>query len=312
MPFYNVAPYLARSLESLAQQRFTDFEAILVDDGSDDGCSDIAEELANRDSRFTIIRQSNTGPGPARNRAIARAKGTYLTFADGDDEVPIDAYASMVASLERTGSDIACGRVLRFVGDEPPFFSPLHEDIGMTAAARTHITRYTALVANRTMWNQMYRKAYWDRHGFKFDAVLYEDIAVSAEAHARAGAVDVLSEIVYQWRMRAPHEAKSITGGFGQPDNVIALMNAVARTNAVLHELAPAAKPAHDRLVIKYDFDAVLTAIPSANAEQRAQILTQVEKCVATFDELSTADVPAEDLERYSRVLALLDHASLV
>jgi CDP-glycerol glycerophosphotransferase len=306
MPFYNVSPYLKRSLGSLERQRFTDFEAILIDDGSEDDSGVIADEFASRDPRFTVIRQSNTGPGPARNRAIALARGKYLTFADGDDEVPPGAYESMVASLERSGSDIACGRVLRFVGDETPFLSPLHEEIGKTAATRTHITRYTALVANRTMWNQMYRKTFWDKHGFRFDAVFYEDVAVSAEAHARAEAVDVLSEIVYQWRMRAPHEPKSITGPFGHPANVIALITAVARTNAVLHELASAAKPAHDRLMLKYDFDAVLTAIPAATAEERALIMAQVDKCVATFANIDPGEVPAEDWDRYTRILDLL------
>lgn len=306
MPFYNVTPYLAGALESIRQQRFTDFEAVLVDDGSTDGSAGIAADFADRDPRFRVIRQENTGPGPARNRGIAAARGVYLSFADGDDEVPPEAYGSMIGALERSGSDIACGRVLRFVGDEPPFLSELHEEIGKVAATRTHITRYHALVANRTMWNQMYRRAFWDEHRFGFDPVLYEDIAVSAEAHARAGSVEVLSDIVYRWRMRAPHEATSITGAFGRPDNVLALMNASARTNAVLLELAPAAKPAHDRLMIKYDFEAVLIALPQADSETRKMILASVGECVATFGSDVTDGIPVEDRDRYAQIVALL------
>ncbi|MEU8263455.1 glycosyltransferase family 2 protein [Micromonospora sp. NPDC048999] len=309
MPFYNVRPYLARALESLRMQRHTDFEAILVDDGSTDGSSTIAAGFADRDPRFHVVRQENTGPGPARNRGIAEARGTYLAFADGDDEVPPEAYASMIRSLETTGSDIACGRVLRFVGEEPPFLSELHEEIGRTAAGRTHITRYPALVANRTMWNQMYRRAFWDDHRFGFDAVLYEDIAVSAEAHARASSVDVLADIVYRWRMRTAQETTSITGAFGHPDNVLALMNAVARTNAVFLELAAAAKPAHDKLMIRYDFEAVLVALPQAGPETRKMILSRVEECVATFPAGIADDLPAELQDRYAQIRALLADA---
>ncbi|MFJ6199255.1 glycosyltransferase family 2 protein [Micromonospora sp. NPDC092111] len=306
MPFYNVKPYLTRALESIRLQRFTDFEAILVDDGSGDGSSAIAAGFARRDPRFRVIRQENTGPGPARNRGIAEARGGYLAFADGDDEVTPEAYASMIRALERSGSDIACGRVLRFVGEEPPFLSELHEEIGKTAATRTHITRYHPLVANRTMWNQMFRRTFWDEHRFGFDAVLYEDIAVSAEAHARARSVEVLSDVVYRWRMRTAQETTSITGAFGRPDNVLALMNAIARTNAVLLELAAEAKPAHDKLVIKYDFEAVLVALPQADPETRKLIMARVAECVATFPPDVAEGLPAEQRNRYAQIIALV------
>jgi glycosyltransferase involved in cell wall biosynthesis len=83
VPLYNKAPYLARALDSIASQTFTDFETIVVDDGSTDGGEAVA--AGYRDSRFRLIRQANAGPGAARNRGIAEARGELLAFLDGDD-----------------------------------------------------------------------------------------------------------------------------------------------------------------------------------------------------------------------------------
>jgi CDP-glycerol glycerophosphotransferase len=306
MPFYNVSQYITRSLESLARQKWTDFEAILVDDGSDDESSDIAAGFARQDARFTVVRQDNAGPGPARNRGVALARGSYLGFADGDDEVPDGAYASMVRSLEDSGSDIACGQVMRFVGDGPSFPSDLHGDIGKVAETRTHISRNTSLVANRTVWNQMYRRTYWDAHAFSFEPVLYEDTVLSAQAHVRASAVDVVAELVYRWRMRAPHEPPSITSGFAQPTNVLARMKAAARVNSILRDEAPPAKPAHDALIVRRDLRAVLEGLPAANVEEHRQIISYVKKCVHTIAPGTVRELPAEDQERYSAVVKLV------
>jgi GT2 family glycosyltransferase len=83
VPFYNKGPYIRRCLESIAAQTFTDFEAIVVDDGSTDGGTEIAESFA--DTRFHLIRQPNAGPGAARNRGICEATGETLAFLDADD-----------------------------------------------------------------------------------------------------------------------------------------------------------------------------------------------------------------------------------
>ena len=66
VPFYGVGEYLGACLDSIARQAWTDFEAILVDDGSPDDSAVIAKEFCDTDSRFRLIQQPNAGPGPAR------------------------------------------------------------------------------------------------------------------------------------------------------------------------------------------------------------------------------------------------------
>ena len=103
VPFYRVEEYIGPCLRSIAAQSLSDFEAILVDDGSTDSSLDIARSFAEGDSRFTVVRQTNAGLGPARNTGVHHSSGRYLTFVDSDDLVPRRAYESMVNALEETG-----------------------------------------------------------------------------------------------------------------------------------------------------------------------------------------------------------------
>lgn len=83
IPLFNKASYVLRTLESLAAQTETDFEAIVVDDGSSDGGADLVANFG--DPRFRLIRQGNAGPGAARNRGLREAGAPYVAFIDADD-----------------------------------------------------------------------------------------------------------------------------------------------------------------------------------------------------------------------------------
>ncbi|HSK63862.1 MAG TPA: glycosyltransferase family A protein [Pyrinomonadaceae bacterium] len=82
IPVYNRSSFLAATLDSVWRQTFTDYEVIVVDDGSTD---DTPAQLAELGERVTVIRQANAGPGVARNNGAKHAKGTYLAFLDSDD-----------------------------------------------------------------------------------------------------------------------------------------------------------------------------------------------------------------------------------
>lgn len=84
VPLYNKGPYILRALNSIASQRYGDFEVIVVNDGSTDNSGELAESFA--DKRFRVIQQTNAGPGAARNRGIAEAQGRLLSFLDADDQ----------------------------------------------------------------------------------------------------------------------------------------------------------------------------------------------------------------------------------
>jgi CDP-glycerol glycerophosphotransferase len=212
--------FLDECLQSIADQTFTDWEAIVVDDGSKDGSLAIARKWAKKDARFRVVAQENQGLGPARNTGIAHlTEGTeFLAFVDSDDVVLPDAYERCIASLEATGSDFVSGNVNLLKAGEI-LKSPLHEKRLCLDRERTHITRDKDLVYDRTAWNKVFRRSFWEKHTFEFPGILYEDAPVTLPAHFLASTVDVLGQPIYLWRQRTGG-APSITQRRTEPVNV--------------------------------------------------------------------------------------------
>ena len=85
VPVYNVEPYLKRCINSILKQRLSDFECILIDDGSTDKSGEICDEYARLDPRIHVIHSENRGVSAARNLGLERASGEYIVFVDSDD-----------------------------------------------------------------------------------------------------------------------------------------------------------------------------------------------------------------------------------
>ena len=85
IPIYKVEKYLSQCIESVLRQTFTDFELILIDDGSPDNCGEICKKYAGTDERIRYIKRQNGGLSAARNTGIGASKGDYLIFLDSDD-----------------------------------------------------------------------------------------------------------------------------------------------------------------------------------------------------------------------------------
>ena len=106
VPIYNVEAYLCRCIDSILQQTFEDFELILVDDGSPDGCGRICDEYALQDKRVKVIHKKNGGLSDARNAGIDIAKGEFIGFIDSDDAVSPEMYLKLVDAIETHDADI--------------------------------------------------------------------------------------------------------------------------------------------------------------------------------------------------------------
>ena len=92
VPVYKVRRHLQRCIESILQQTYTDYELILVDDGSPDNCGAICERYAQECDKVKVIHKKNGGLSSARNAGIAAARGEYITFVDSDDAVAEGTY----------------------------------------------------------------------------------------------------------------------------------------------------------------------------------------------------------------------------
>jgi hypothetical protein len=117
-PAYNAQRSLAATLDSALQQTVTDFELIVVDDGSTDGTAAIAASYAARDPRIRLIRQANGGSAAARNTAIRAARGEFFALLDSDDLWMPDFLASQLAILaEYPDIDIVSANALNLGGE---------------------------------------------------------------------------------------------------------------------------------------------------------------------------------------------------
>ncbi|RPK82927.1 bifunctional glycosyltransferase/CDP-glycerol:glycerophosphate glycerophosphotransferase [Streptomyces sp. ADI98-10] len=296
VPLYNVEEYLGACLSSLAEQTMPDLEVVLVDDGSTDGGPLLAQEFADRDPRFRLLRQENAGLGAARNAGIREAhpEAEFLTFVDSDDVVPPGAYARMLAELDRSGSDFATGNVLRLRTNGELEQSPMFRKPMEKARQATHVTRDWLLLGDRIACNKVFRRTFWDEHAFAFPTgVLYEDIAVVLPAHFLARSVDVVEEPVYHWRDRDG----SITTRRAVPRGIRDRVTAVTAVSRFLADRAGTtgaaeAKRRYDAHALSGDLWLFIEALPDGDAEFHEAFLKHAGAFAATVEPDVLASLP--------------------
>jgi glycosyltransferase involved in cell wall biosynthesis len=110
VPVYKVEPYLRRCVDSILAQTFTDFECILIDDGSPDNCPAICDAYAEKDNRITVIHQENRGVSAARNVGLDIAKGEWIGFVDSDDWCDVGMFDFLYNNAIKYDADVSiCG-----------------------------------------------------------------------------------------------------------------------------------------------------------------------------------------------------------
>ena len=297
VPIYNVRLYLDECLNSIAAQTLTDLEVVMVDDGSTDDSAAIAERFAAKDKRFRLVRQQNMGLGPARNTGIRNVDpdAEYLAFVDSDDTLPPTAYQLMVETLDSTGSDFVTGNVLRFrsVGYVQ---SPVHRRPFAETALRTHITKRPLLVTDRTAWNKVYRRSFWDAQGLEYPGILYEDAPVSVPLHFLAKQVDVLSEPIYHWREREVG-ARSITQNRTDPRGLIDRVTSMRLVREFLKAQPGAAYAKHLRFYnensLVEEVPLFFKALPEGGEEYQQAFLDHIGAMISEIGQETLNALPA-------------------
>lgn len=183
VPVYNVERYLADCVESILQQTYSDFELILVDDGSPDNCGKICDEFSKKDPRIKVIHQQNCGLSAARNNGINVAKGDFFTFIDSDDFVFPHYLERLVELCERNGADISvCSSIRCSSKDSLKNVSEKSTKNCIEVFERDKMNVFfTTKKINTTAWGKLYKR-------FIFDEIRYpvnkynEDVFVTYKA----------------------------------------------------------------------------------------------------------------------------------
>lgn len=170
VPIYNAEQYLRRCVDSILNQEYTDFELLLVNDGSTDASGDICEEYRDQDPRVIVIQKENTGVSDSRNRALDRARGKYLQFLDSDDWITPDATRLFVRAAEEYGCDMVISDFYRVVGERLSPKGDIEEEGVLTREEfAAHMMENPADFYYGVLWNKLYRRDIVEEHNLRMD-----------------------------------------------------------------------------------------------------------------------------------------------
>lgn len=111
IPVYNVRNYLNRCIKSVINQSYPYIEIILVDDGSDDGSSEMCDAWAEKEERVRVFHKGNGGTSSARNLGLEEAEGEFIGFVDGDDYIKEDMYDALLSDMDDEVDITCCGTI---------------------------------------------------------------------------------------------------------------------------------------------------------------------------------------------------------
>ena len=208
VPVYNAQRYVGECIESLKQQTFGDFEALIIDDCSTDGSLAEIERCVEGDPRFTVwSREENGGPSAARNEGLDRACGEYIAFLDGDDYYAPRTLEKLVHrariqnldELYYSGSSFADGS-LRDGYYEDYSFRESFDDVATGRALFTFFEQHDQFFTQGSM--RMVRRGLIEDNHIRFkEGILHEDILFTFQTLVVAQRSSFLNEPLYQRRM---------------------------------------------------------------------------------------------------------------
>ena len=199
VPAYNIADYIERGVNSVRNQTYRNLEIIVVDDGSTDNTGALCDRIASEDRRVQVIHKENGGLAEARNVGIARAKGSYIGFVDGDDWIDPDMYGEMLGALKEQCADLAVcryrqvyrnhtddrsvDRIILFEGQE---------------ALQYYVQETEEYAIQNAAWNKLYKKELIANLGFPVGK-WYEDILFATTALSRVNRCVYLDTAYYNY-----------------------------------------------------------------------------------------------------------------
>ncbi len=159
IPVYNAEKQLERCIESVLKQDYTDFELLLINDGSSDKSGDICERYATSDARIRVVHKENTGVSDSRNLGISMAKGEFLQFLDSDDWITPEATGLLVRGAEKFNCEMVIAEFYRVVGERLARKGDIQEDIVMDREEfAVHMMNNPADFYYGVLWNKLYRR----------------------------------------------------------------------------------------------------------------------------------------------------------
>lgn len=170
VPIYNTEAYLFEALESLQKQSFSDFEVILVDDGSTDQSAEICQKFVQNDPRFSYYYQENRGSSSARNVGFSHATGEYVAFLDSDDTLKEDCFAHLFSAMNETTCDLVMSGIETVRNGNVLFTLVLPEQSFNGIEYQQYVlSRQIPIFLFQTTCDKLYRREWVLKKGVRFD-----------------------------------------------------------------------------------------------------------------------------------------------
>lgn len=204
VPVYNVRDYLRKNIESILAQTFTDYELILVNDGSKDDSLSILREYEQKDPRITVIDKPNGGLSDARNAGMAIASGKYIQFIDSDDFVEPDLLEKCRQKLEETGADMVIFDIYQYflATGKKEIIANTYDASGVYSI-RTNPELIVSI--QNCAWNKMYKLSLFKDNDIIYPwGCYYEDLGTTYRLLARCDKVAFINEPLYDYLQDRP------------------------------------------------------------------------------------------------------------
>lgn len=210
VPVYNVELYLRPCIDSVLKQSFTDFDIILVDDGSQDSCAAICDDYSHYDKRVHVIHQNNMGVSAARNAGIDYAlrysDSKWIAFVDSDDVISVNYLFFLVQAIEIETADISICSYSEFSGENVPTEQPkenlINCDLSMLSGVEACKDVYSDFSRiGISVWGKLFKKDSFHKIRFPIGKI-HEDQAIIPILLYHASTVAILDRNLYFYRAR--------------------------------------------------------------------------------------------------------------
>ena len=205
VPVYNVEKYLNECVDSILSQTFTDFELILVDDGTKDNSGVICDEYAQKDARVKVIHQDNAGQAVARNTGTDIAQGEYIIYLDSDDYICDSDFLSKLAEKTKNQTEVILYGYKKFFESNQTFGKDICEHpilLGKAPEKVIELLLQTDMY-DGSPWNKTVRRDFLEQHQIRFvPGMISEDSDWYLQVVTLAKTYDSVNEAFVVYRQR--------------------------------------------------------------------------------------------------------------
>jgi glycosyltransferase involved in cell wall biosynthesis len=204
IPFYNNEKFIIDALQSLFSQIDDDVEVVIIDDGSTDNSKSLVDQFLEtlKSSNFHFISHQNQGIAATRNVGLHHAKGTYVTFLDGDDILSPDYYSTLSPYLHQGEFDIIDFNFLQFT-DKVPLVDPSETPRCIPYASLKHEIYYLKPVFERSnwhLWSRIFRRELLNGESFE-NGCRYEDVIFTPFQYFKTKKIAHIDKVLYYYRV---------------------------------------------------------------------------------------------------------------